>query len=596
MGKRLFNFGKALNRGDLLLSVPRSIKWGYLIVGVIFIIAQVIPTMYSGLTEGFQYNSQALAIYISEGVPVRTDQIYPVDQNFFLFSRIGYNNLLSIVISIFPNDLFLASRIVTWLSLLIFCVSTFLFVRKISCVPWWLNLFILSLCQVAFFSSYLATDSLTSAAFAAAAMVVLVGSQGFLPTFLASILLGAAIVLRVETLLIIPFFALWVVMEDESWLFRFKRLGLSAVIVATIPNVFFIINGTSIFDIMRLSSQAVDLWDREFQILSIATILMIIAQPTLLVAAAIRAVDLVKNGDYRSLIIFVAPVVIYICFVVPQLYSSRQLLPVVPIIAALGASGIKTIMLYNNRAGKLKYGLASIVLVLTACVGFSYPVGRMEEGPRPFVGQVGASGIWWLYLNYLDNTTRDSVHEIARFAQTHDSSVVVSTDWHSDRLTHWALLKSGFRPVRYNDGVVCERYVEKFLDKQSHLVRHFRPHLPFIGDRDVYSAVKNNLLPCISVWKGLSSESLVVSTHPDALFKNISGKKVAGDRDAEYEVNFIDIKNVSLPPKIGGRLGYLPKVWMLRLEEDSFRGIPPERDMPRTRDLNIEAFLRQKQH
>ncbi|WP_188053203.1 hypothetical protein [Sphingosinithalassobacter sp. CS137] len=565
------------------------IAWAF---GLFLLIVQSLPALRSGLTEGFQYNALAVAMHLHAGTPALTDQIYPLNQEFFLLSRLGSNWLLSLFVPLNAIDPLLPTRGIAVGSLILMVASLLLFTRRVTGLEWSWTILLTALLQSVFFSAYLATDSLTSAAVVCAAAATLAYGTRWWQILVAGMLLGVAIILRLESLLAAPFFALWLLLQPGDWRSRGTKLAAAGVLAAAIPNIFLLANGTSIFEALAISGKAIAMWARPLAPLNKITVLMIFAQPAFVLLAMVGTIRLAIARQHAILLMLLGPILLFVAFSFGNLYNSRQLLAITPPAMLLAVWGLQhlrsAVSLAGHRWQKAVASLVGIFLVAT----FAYPLGRTEEGPRPFVGQVPTALWWWQYLGQLETSNRNALHSIAAYVAAHPNGVIFSHDWNGDRLALWSLALAGYSPLSRQGSQACERYAEAF-GHDGDIVHHFRATLPFLGEKAAGRLAAEQLFPCLREWGGSDLPVLLVTTRPMSQLSGMAGRMVAGAPTQERAAPFIDIRLRGSRPEIGSDAGYLVKSFLLPPTRAALETVPPGASNGRAGDAVAEAELRE---
>jgi|GEM_PF-3603941 len=488
--------------GDLRARWP-ALRWLLAAASLVALLRLAAPVLKASYIEGFQYGMSSIGIYLAESDPQQFDESYLLYQQFFTYSRLGVNVLLSLLAGWYDTDLFAPARVLMGTSLLVYLVSTAFFAARVTQTDLIDVIIVLPLLHTPFYSSYFLNDNLPAAAAVATACAVMVASRSWMATTGAAILLGGATCLRIDSLFILPLFALLLLEQKHSVRTFLLRSIVALVIVALLPSLLFYAYGTSLPHILSLGNRMIALWNREYSVGRSVSVLLDVANPVAFLLALVGLGTLLRQRRWSLLVTIAVPSAVFLAMYYRSLYQVRYLLPLLPLATAACVLGFRQILAVRSFSGQIVALCAVLAAIGTSiCPG----AGGLLEGPRPRVGQLTSVRAWEQWLDALNTSIVDVVQQVR--APQDGVRIVVSSDWNADRLVHFAALVNGYRPAETTD---VHRGVERFTGGGGQLI-HLRLHVPSSAVED--AMWQTHIHPWLQRHLPDEQELLFVSTRP----------------------------------------------------------------------------------
>lgn len=481
-----------------------------LIVGVVAIWF-ALPAFSIAYTEGFQAEIVINAYALRQGNLRLGDTLYPFDGRFFLLTRLG-TTLVVLALQSLGNLTGLAAlQLIGIGSLAVLVGALLMLLWRVYRVGPALGLLCCILFPPIFEAAYLPNDNMPSAALVCVAVLLFWTNPTILRTIVTGLLLGVAVLLRLDAVLIAPAFAILLLTEVRGWGARAIRAAIAGGIVAAIPIVVYRLCGLSFFDVSAVVDQGVRLWDRPQQALhnDLRTALLSF---TALGGFAwlLGVVSFARLRRWRDLALAVAVPLFYVAAYRSQLVEGRYLLPLSPFILLAMAEGLRSVAALPGhwRTAALA-GLAAGFVVWIVPPPSILPPTLLadDEGPRFVIGRAWnpLPTLWW--QDRLRAGQAALAAQIERLAATPDparspvpdrvpSRVIVTGYWTGDRMTTLTLLEQGFilRPDRTT--APCRGIAESFSRNSVNLMQ-IRTHVPFVWRRSEVLTWEQVGMPCL---------------------------------------------------------------------------------------------------
>ena len=481
-----------------------------LIVGVVAVWF-ALPAFSIAYTEGFQAEIVINAYALRQGNLRLGDTLYPFDGRFFLLTRLGTTLGVLALQSLGNLTGIAALQLIGIGSLAVLLAALLMLLWRVYRVGPALGLLCCILFPPIFEAAYLPNDNMPSAALVCVAVLLFWTNPTILRTVVTGLLLGVAVLLRLDAALIAPAFAILLLTEVRGWGARAVRACIAGGLVAATPIVAYRLCGLSFFDVPAVVDQGVRLWDRPQQALhnDLRTALLSF---TALGGFAwlLGVVSFARLHRWRDLALAVAVPLFYVAAYRSQLVEARYLLPLSPFILLAVAEGLRSVAALPGRWRTV----ALIGLVAGFAVWIVPPPPNMppmlladDEGPRFVVGRAWnpLPTLWW--QERLRAGQRALAAQVERLAATPDpapspvpgrmpSRVIVTGYWTGDRLATLALLEHGFVPQPDRTTASCRGIAESFSRNSVNLLQ-IRTHVPFVWRRSEVLTWEQVGLPCI---------------------------------------------------------------------------------------------------
>jgi hypothetical protein len=469
-------------------------------VGLVLAIAWLVHPMLTPVhVEGFSASIESIAMHLAGGHLADYDRLFPANLEFFALTRLGTVAFVAGLIRL-GLDSEWAMRATMWAGFAALVWSSVVLVRRWTSASVGLIVAALVLIPGISESAFFYNDNVLSAALAIGALAVVGTSTRAVTTAIAGLLFGAGIVARLDAVLLAPAVALIAYERHGRVNGDFVRRALLFSAATLLPVVVVpAAVGASIFDVVRISNYAVELWDlppslaphaREFA--------YFIGMPAALLMAfgLLRLVR--ERAPYR--IALLAGVPLFFNLVgLGKILRSRQLLPLTPFLVALVILGVRYLLTDDIDRSRARLRLDVLVVGAAVLLG---PIGKvqMSDGPRAPYGRFWSPRLWTTW----QRAVRDDMNEIGRLVDTANpvgSTAVLTDHWDADRFLHLALQREGFvvEDIRRLQPP-CAKAGELFR-RGSANVLHLRLHQPFLPVPATFAVERLNqlALPCLAV-------------------------------------------------------------------------------------------------
>lgn len=474
-----------------------------------------LPALSVAYSEGFQpqvaINAHALAL----GDLRLGDTLYPFNGQFFLLTRLGTSLAVLGLQRLGDLSGLAAFRLIGVGSLLLLLGTLLTLLRRVQRVGLARALLCCILFPPIFESAYLPNDNMPSAALACLALLLFWTRPTLLGTAAAGLLLGMAVLVRLDAALIAPAFAILLLTEVEGWGARAVRACIAGALVLAVPVLTYRLFGLSFLDTFAAVSRATLLWDRPHRPLH-NDALTLLHGVTALGGAAwlLGAASFARARRWRDLGLAVAVPLLYIAAYRSQLVEARYLLPLSPVILLAMAEGLQSVgsLSQGPRAVALA-GLAAglAIWLVPPLPGLKPSFAADDEGPRLVVGRAWNPypTLWW--QGRLRDGQAAAAAGIERVAALPDP-VIVTGYWTADRLTALSLLEQGFAAAPDAVPEACRGIAESWVRGPA-AVLLVRTHIPFLHQNEgmTWQAMG---LPCVQAARPGADRVLLVNSGP----------------------------------------------------------------------------------
>lgn len=458
-----------------------------------------LPAFFVAYTEGFQPQIVLNADALWRGDVRLGDTLYPFNGQFFLLTRLGMS--LAMAGLQHAGDLtgLAAFRIINLVSLVVLVGSLVALLWHIYRAGPALSLLCCLLFPPIFESSYIPNDNMPSAALACLALVLFWTNPTISRMVVTGLLLGCAVLFRLDAALIAPAFAILLLTEVEGWGRRAVRACIAAALVVAVPVLVYRLCGLSFLDTFAAVSRATVLWDKPSQALfNDARTLFRSVTVFGGLAWLLGVASFARSRRWRELGLSVAVPVLYMVAYGSQLGEGRYLLPLSPFFLIAAVEGLRSVVSLPAR-------LRTAALAVLA-VGFAIWIvppppmlkGSMitdDEGPRLVLGRAWnpLSTLWWQGRLRAGQAAVET--EIERVAASPDP-IIVTGYWTGDRLTALMLLEHGFAISAGNLPEACRGIAETWVRGPTRLLQ-VRTHIPLFRLQNESTTWNQAGLPCV---------------------------------------------------------------------------------------------------
>jgi len=490
-------------------------RWAAVFAGVLLGAFLLWPALTPAHLEGFTAALAALGIHVTQGSLAGFDSLYGLDAEYFALTKFG----AVLAVAAFKAGLGvgsdLAMRLMMWTGFAALLFGTCFLARRWSGARWWFVLPLPLLVPGIVESAFVYNDNVLSAGLAALGLCLLYGRSS-LSHAGAGLLLGFAVLTRTDTVLIcgaVPIILWERFGASRAAVTAAAIVGLTAAAALAGPLAYF---GASPFDVLRVGSETVKVWDRTRAGEPFLIIAYFLGLPGLLaLCSGIGA--LIGRKEYLSLARLLVGPVLLLAFVGTKLWEVRQLLALAPFICALAAIGLK--WLFDTPETLARKCLRPFLVALAFLSLFGPQMTlKVRDGPRVLAGRVWTIPLWraWQQAPRSDFATLDA---LIRAAPAVGTQVLVADEWNEDRYLHLRLLEAGYAvesTAALHPG--CRAIGERFVRGSSEilLLRLHHPLVPWW--REIKEVRLGRFaLPCLRTIPSGDSYFVASSTHLRAL-------------------------------------------------------------------------------
>lgn len=430
--------------------------------------------------EGFSASIDSLALHLAQDGSLRPyDRVFPFNLEFFATSRAGAVAALAGLHAVAPWAADGAFKVLVIGGLGLLAVGSMQLIRVWAGTGWLAAGGALVLMPGVFESSFIYNDNMLSSGLAVTSLALLLSSSKRLSalegrSLLAGTLMGAAIFVRADAILMVPtaLFGLWLQhrMRAAFWSRACSFALAAALVVILAPAPL----GFSFIDTMTAARRVVGLWQRwPWSRLHAMILILFVGLPVVLLAA-VGTVQLLRTRAWARLAFLVFPILLFNWVYYGKVWEARVVLPLTPFVGGLAAVGIDWIA--RSAPKGIRWGAIALLLALWLVPPPAEVV--MREGPRVFFGRLWTPLIWGAWQQ---SVARD-FETVRGVAATPRDAVIVTAWWNSDRYLHRELQRDGFRlDMSMDKKATCGGTTETFR-RRDRVIRHLRLHTPHVYD------------------------------------------------------------------------------------------------------------------
>lgn len=466
-------------------------------------------------SEGFQpqvvINAHALAM----GDLRLSDMLYPFSGRFFLLTRLGTSLAVLGLQRLGDLSGLAALRIIGIGSLVVLVAALLTLLWRVQRVGFARALLCCVLFPPIFESAYLPNDNMPSAALACLALLLFWTRPTLPRTAATGLLLGLAVLVRLDAALIAPAFAILLLTEVEGWRARAVRACIAGALALAVPVVAYRLCGLSFLDTFAAVSRATLLWDRPQRPLHNDALTLLHAVTALGgVAWLLGVASFARGRRWRDLGLAVLVPALYIAAYRSQLVEGRYLLPLSPFILLAMAEGLRSVgslPRWERRAALAGLAAGLAIWLMPPPSALRRSLAADDEGPRLVLGRAWnpVPTLWWQAR--LREGRAAVAAGIERVAALPDP-VIVTGYWTGDRLAALSLLEQGFTASPGRVPEACRGIAESWVRGPS-AVLLVRTHIPFLRQSE-WMTWQDVGLPCVRAARPHAGPVLVVDSGP----------------------------------------------------------------------------------
>jgi hypothetical protein len=458
------------------------------------------PILTPAHVEGFSASIVSLALHINDGRIVDYDRLFPANLEYFTLSRLGTVTFLSLLTGPARLSGEWAMRLTTWLGFVALAAASFVLARKWTNASSKAIIVSLLLLPGVAESSFFYNDTIFAAALGTTAVALIATRSGVIWAVMSGLLLGAAIVARLDAVLLAP--AVVLVGYERLGMGRsfWTHAGLFAVAVLVPVVVVPALYRATIFDVYASAKYSLTLWGESVRPAQHARELSIFLGIPAGILVALGCFALAKRRDYRRLLLLAGVPALFNVVALGKIWQSRQLLPLTPFLAALIIIGWQHVVAVS-RQGRRRGALEWTVIALSALVWLApILVVRVSDGPRAPYGRLWSPLLWTRWQDAA-NANQAEIRGLVATPLA-DSTAIITDTWDADRYLHLALQETGYHEIDLVKAPsACDRTAEMFA-RGSRRVLHVRLHQPFLPNWPQLAAARLQTwgTPCVVRW------------------------------------------------------------------------------------------------
>lgn len=454
--------------------LPRALRLTALAVLSLLAAYLLSPALTPVHPEGFTASVASLGIHLRTGALADFDTIQPLNVEFFGLSKLGWVLLTSALTGVG----FSASGAMTVLTLLAFAgfgVGTILLVRRWTAAPAWAIAVTLLLFQGVSETAFFFNDNIIASALAVWALLALYLERRFIGAALCGALFAAAVLTRSDTVLISPAAMLVLVERHRSWRPVIEALTIAGAVGAAILFGTLALFNATVFDILTVAKAATSAWKSPYSANPALQMFFFLGIPGCVLVVG-GMLSLLGKRDYRTLAGLLFVPAIFLGLLGSQLWVLRQLLPLTPFLAAIGATFLAGLAKKEGSAGQaVQLGL---VVGISAIVVFGpLHAQRNIDGPRMLTGRVANVEKWRMWQDKVEQDF--GLLQSLADVPAGKTRVLISDFWNDDRYSHLVIQEAGYRSVAAP--AQCARVADIFEKGSSRIavVRLHQVYVPY---------------------------------------------------------------------------------------------------------------------
>jgi len=488
------------------------LRSGLLWVVVVGLLAfALLPVLNRSHLEGFTYFTETLSRFGPERA--LADPLWPLLADFFYYSRPGVVWVLNVLAPLAPDGTY---NLLMWLTFPLFFGGFVIWTRIAGGVSWLAAMTALLVLPIAIDTQFFTNDNLLAVSLSLWAAIFVMLRRGTWSVILAGVLYSAAVLCRLDQVLLGPFFAVLLLITSNDVRHALRRAGAMALGFALIHGIvaWHDLQAANPFFRISIASAGDALWNRDGKALpllvardlSAAMLAFGLGLPAIWAggSALLRKADHNKGQDANRpnwvspralpLLLVGYPFFIY-ALTVGKYYDPRGFMTMLLMLGPLAAAGLQRWLIgpvLGQRSGaednRLRSGLIAAVIVLPVFVpgvplmSSIYPTPvETENAPQTLTGRIWYGDDWrtWQDTQFHQREAA-TLAFLARLTTTAAPAAILTTEWTFDRRLQHFLLKSGYSPTPVAAGP-CAQVAERWVHPDGAEVTHVRVHIPFLG-------------------------------------------------------------------------------------------------------------------
>lgn len=418
----------------------------WLALGLLLSAYLISPAMFSGHLEGFTAQTQSIAMLKAVDPSLQHDPYLPVVTQFIYQTRSGVVDLLSAIYRVVPDAGDYAYRALVLASLVMLVLASMVCAGRWGRMGWGWPFMALILTPGVVETAFFFNDNIVSAAFCTAALAVATVSTNVRGSLGGGLLFGAALLARVDAVLMAPVMAGVVLCASPSWRSAVKSMFWMALAVVVVLTGSALLHGFSIFDAFVTAKKfAFPINKPWVWVYSRLFFFGLVTLPMIAVGAALYWAKQFRARQFWAL----AALVVYpllLALAAPKATEVRYIFPLLaPVLALHGGQGLRWAMDSLSLTGGRRWA-GRLLLAFAAMVMLAPPsLLQMMDGPRYVLGRVWGIERWRDWQRAVE-TSFTRLGAAVRSLDSAGVNVLVTAHYNDEFFARLLLMEAGFRP------------------------------------------------------------------------------------------------------------------------------------------------------
>ena len=390
--------------------------------------------------EGFSASIVALGLHMAQGTIHDFLPFAPINTDYFGLTKLGAVEGVALLSPLVGGDG--ALRIQMWIGAVLTLAASAYLVRRWGGASWLVSAAVVLLIPGVAESFFFFNDNVPAAGLMLAALALWVRRPSLLAAAVAGVLIGCAIAIRTDTVLIAALAVPLAALETQKPRPAAALTALAGVIAVSVLFAMFAVVHASPLDALRAGATAVKLWDRPSDLPQHLLILIYFVGAPALVLMIFGVARFIRERRWLTLTLALGVPLFVNLALLGKMWEPRQLLMLAPFIGALAAAGVEA-TIADFRRGE-RFGPLVIAIVVVAWLASPVKAVVIADGPRVLSGRIAGLRLWYEWQQSVrDDFARiDGAIDSAPAAAT---TAILTEGWNEDRYLHLELVAKGFR-------------------------------------------------------------------------------------------------------------------------------------------------------
>lgn len=446
--------------------------------GLLLCVYLVLPALHAVQLEGFTAQTESIAMLMSRAPGVAHDPSLPLVSQFIYQTRSAVVDTLGLIYQLFPTAGDRAFQAMVLTSFIALVAASVGFAKRWSNLPTVFPLFALILTQGIPETAFFFNDNIISAALAALALVLLSRDSTPVRWILSGILMGAAILSRVDAVFVMP-----IVFGIIFYSFPENKKRFSAVIFLSLAAAASLLasaiyHGFSLLDVFFVAKRFVIAVPGSRWLATVIWVRVLFvglsSLPFLLIGLGLNYQRLRAERSHIGIFTFVVYPALLAAFA-PKATEVRYIFPLLaPMIALHVGTGLY--WAYNKlsqHSGEKRSRFAIGAAIFALAVAVIPPTQvMMADGPRALFGRLWTPVLWWRWQDSVEESVRRST-ALASTLDNQKQNILIATHFNDEFYMRLRLIEAGFVPLATDPDLPGCKGIS-LLKKGNSVVAHVR--------------------------------------------------------------------------------------------------------------------------